>query len=258
MAKTEINAGVANALNLYQSISLAEMDSVSLMKRSDTKYVLAGHQLPELLINLSSSYRILEINNNRVSTYVTEYFDTATLKFFSDHLRGKSYRSKVRVRNYVESEISFLEVKKKDKKGNTIKTRVPVPVNAQNSLSEHHSFLLESLGHSFALEAVLKNAFNRITLVSLETQERVTIDLNISFEAPQDQVAFPGLVIVEIKQEGKLRKTPIVYALRNMKSRETSVSKYCLGVMRLRKDAKSNAYKSKRLSIQKLTGNLWK
>lgn len=258
MPKKPIDVEVADALSLYQEISLAEMDTVSLMKRSDTKYVLAGHQLPELLQSISSQYRVLEIDNNRVSTYITEYFDTPTLQFFSDHLRGKSYRSKVRVRNYKESGISFLEVKKKDKKGDTIKTRVPVSLDYQEVMTEHQPFVAECVGEQLDLESILFNSFNRITLVGLETLERSTIDLNLSFKTGTNEIEFPNLVIVEIKQEGKLRKTPVVRALRKMKARETSVSKYCLGVMRLRPDAKSNTYKGKKLSIQKLTGTQWK
>jgi hypothetical protein len=41
------------------------------------------------------------------------YFDTDSKRFYHDHHNGKVKRTKIRMRNYVESNLTFLEIKKK-------------------------------------------------------------------------------------------------------------------------------------------------
>ena len=95
------------------------MDSVSLMKRVDTKFIIHIEQLPQLLDIVYNDYRVLEINQNRVMTYKSNYFDTPNSNLYLLHHNGKSSRVKVRIRNYVESNLFFLEVKQKSNRGNT-------------------------------------------------------------------------------------------------------------------------------------------
>ena len=45
----------------YDPISLGEMESVALLRRLDTKYILHVQQLVKALRGLGSSYRVLEI-----------------------------------------------------------------------------------------------------------------------------------------------------------------------------------------------------
>ena len=87
------------------------------MKRTDTKFVVSKKMLPVLLETLKEKYRVLEIDNNRVMTYNSLYFDTKDQKFYREHHNGKINRLKVRMRKYVESELFFLEIKQKDHKG---------------------------------------------------------------------------------------------------------------------------------------------
>jgi hypothetical protein len=248
---------IEHLLPSFTGITLSEMDAVALMKRSDTKFTITIDQLRELLVDVSDEYHVLDIDGRRISTYRTEYFDTLDFRFFRDHLRGKAYRSKVRIRNYVESHKYFLEIKRKDKKGDTIKKRMIVDSFGTQSTEGQKEFVDASLGETLDLQHVFYNDFARVTLVGLETQERVTIDLNLTFEG-KTKATYPGLVIVEVKQEGKLRKTPIVKSLKKVQARDTSVSKYCLGVIRLNITGRSNLYKEKMRSIHKLTEATWK
>ena len=70
-------------------ITLKEMDAVALMKRTDTKFVVSKKMLPVLLETLKEKYRVLEIDNNRVMTYNSLYFDTKDQKFYREHHNGK-------------------------------------------------------------------------------------------------------------------------------------------------------------------------
>ena len=102
-------------LNDFDPITLSEMDSVKLMNRTDTKFVFKRTLLAELLPILKEQYRVLDIKGNLISSYKTLYYDTDNFQFFLDHHNGKGNRFKVRVRNYVESDLFFLEIKNKYK-----------------------------------------------------------------------------------------------------------------------------------------------
>jgi len=104
-----------NILQNFQPISLSEMDEVKLMNRTDTKFVLNRTLFNEVLPQLTSSYRVLEISDQRLSSYRTLYFDTSGFDLFLDHHNGKGNRFKVRIRKYVESNLFFLEIKNKFK-----------------------------------------------------------------------------------------------------------------------------------------------
>src|SRR5690606_28168066 len=96
-------------------IHLNEMDQVKLMDRVDTKYAFPLSKMSELLPQLVSEYRIFEINGVRLPTYKSLYYDDEKFTFYADHHKGKPNRYKVRIRNYVESGLFFLEVKHKNK-----------------------------------------------------------------------------------------------------------------------------------------------
>ncbi|MBK7182175.1 MAG: VTC domain-containing protein [Bacteroidetes bacterium] len=111
-------------LNTFTPITLAEMDSVKLMDRTDTKFLFPVNSLHAILNEIKDQYRILEVNGNRISQYESLYFDTPDFDLFHQHRRGKLNRYKVRFRRYVESELNFFEIKFKNNKGRTIKDRV--------------------------------------------------------------------------------------------------------------------------------------
>ena len=67
-----------NLLN-FDKITLAEMNSVSLMKRVDTKFILNESQLLEVLSKLYDDYKILEIDQERLMKYSTLYFDLSLI-----------------------------------------------------------------------------------------------------------------------------------------------------------------------------------
>ena len=99
----------------FNAIDLAEMDSVALMNRIDTKYAIHEDTFLEILPNLSAYYDILEVGGLKYSAYESLYFDSPRFEFFSDHHKKKNDRLKIRIRKYVNNNLSFLEVKRKRK-----------------------------------------------------------------------------------------------------------------------------------------------
>jgi SPX domain protein involved in polyphosphate accumulation len=70
---------------------------------------------------------VLEINGARLHHYQTLYFDTRDFALYSQHHNGQRARYKVRVREYLDSEMAFLEVKRKTNQNRTIKSRLQTP-----------------------------------------------------------------------------------------------------------------------------------
>ncbi|RTE55364.1 polyphosphate polymerase domain-containing protein [Arenibacter aquaticus] len=248
-----MNLQTTHIIKDYDNISLLEMNNVSLMKRTDTKFIIHQKELIPLLINIRDRYRILEIDGHRMMTYSSLYFDTPSKKFYHDHHNGKVNRTKIRIRKYVESARCYLEVKQKDGTGRTNKTRVPIPDFETNLSDESLNFIEQVTQKSFELEPIIWNNFNRITLVHKTAQERLTIDFNLMFKFQDSTKTYDNLVIIEVKQQRFSRTSPVVHQLKKKQINPYSLSKYCIGMISMYHDLKYNRFKEKIIKINKLT-----
>lgn len=244
---------VQKLMSEFSAISLEEMNSVALMKRTDTKFVINKSQLFTVLKEIEGQYKVLEINTDRIMSYSSLYFDTVDNKFYNDHHNGKNNRTKIRQRKYVESNLCFLEIKQKNGKGETNKTRIPVKDFELNLSKSSEAFIAQTTNQDFNLEPSLWNGFNRITLVNLKSKERVTIDLNLSFKINETEKSFKNLVVVEVKQERFNRNSAIVKVLKSLQQHPYSISKYCIGMISLYNDLKYNIFKKKLIKINNIT-----
>jgi hypothetical protein len=151
IAQTPCENGMAgeypcNGYDLQSFISLEEMDGVKLMNRTDTKFTFSISVLPEIFQNLSQFYDVLEIYNKRIHEYKSLYFDTKKRKFYYDHHNQRVNRFKVRFREYVDSGLTFLEVKRKNNKGKTIKKRLKVKDIVTSIKSEQQEYINKIIG----------------------------------------------------------------------------------------------------------------
>lgn len=243
---------VQEVLNSFEPISLKEMDRVKLMDRTDRKYNFNISLLPELLKMVRDDYRALEVEGTRMSRYETLYYDTPEFDLFQNHHNGKMNRYKIRLRRYVETKLTFFEVKFKNNKGRVIKNRVK-NTNAENSITDNSRQLLESVAGMTpeSIEPKLWVNYNRVTLVNNKQEERITIDLDLEVKNNEAEADFTGLVIIEVKQ-AKVHETPFVKCLKKMHIRKGGTSKYCLAVSKLIPDIKKNNFKPNILAIQKI------
>lgn len=233
------------------SISLAEMDNVKLMNRMDTKCIFSVQLLNKLLTECRDHYKVLLHAGTRSSFYKTLYFDTAELKFYFDHHNGYAKRYKVRMRNYTESSLFYLEVKYK-RYGRTDKKRIRINNFASDFSTEQSQFIDGITQKHFDIKPKLWNNFYRITLVNKYTPERVTIDTGLSFEQNGESVTMNNLVIGEIKQERTDFRSPILNLLKKNGIRPSGMSKYCLGIALMEKNIKRNSFKERILAIEKI------
>jgi VTC domain len=241
-----------SVINKFEPISLADMDSVKLMDRTDTKFTFNLAQLPQILEDVLLNYRVLEVDGKRISRYKTLYFDTKELDLYTKHHNGQSNRYKIRHRTYVESNLGFLEVKFKNNKGRTIKNRIKNLEVPENWQGKNQVFLNNMLPFepSVLIPAVWVN-YSRLTLVNKTSAERLTIDLDLEFERDTEKVNLSKLVIAEVKQE-KRKSSPILTILKKYHIREGSISKYCMAIAMTSDSVKKNNFKEKLLNVKQI------
>ncbi len=237
----------------FKSISLEEMDCVKFMRRVDTKFVLSEDQFWDLFPKLSEEYRILEVNNHRVSEYDSMYFDSPSFHFYKDHHRKKLNRMKIRIRKYKSNQLSFLEVKKKVK-GRTYKSRIKSDTWNSELTERDKEFLSDYYREYNDLVPSLTNNFVRVTLVNKNMTERLTIDFNVNYRVGSAKLGIPNLVICELKQQNLNRYSPFYSRMKNKQIRPLRISKYCLGIMKLYSEdqVRSNRFKERTLKLNKI------
>lgn len=215
----------------------------AMLERLDNKYVVHAPALQAALPELATLFDVLEIDDRRSFTYDTCYFDDPERRSFYDHHQGRRQRLKVRVRRYVDAALCFVEVKLKDKRGVTVKKRLPYDPAKFGTLDEtalaHVEQACRALcGRPYArpLEAVLHMSYRRVTLVAREGGERMTIDTGIHFHVRErDDAAGPqqstgdAVFIVETKS-AKGHGIADAVLRRHHQHPTDGCSKYCVGM----------------------------
>ena len=263
MLKSSINKLIEESLACFAPISLAEMGSVKLMNRIDTKFVVPQILLPVILNAAMGDYFVQEIDNKRVATYDTMYYDTPTLDMYLRHHNRQLVRQKIRVRNYVDTHQTFLEIKRKNNKGRTKKKRIEVAGWDIQSASQGtnkkgtwtvEQFIAQQSNYQWAeLIPHLRTQFSRITLVNKAMTERLTIDFDLGWEnvITNRSRTYEGLAIIELKQNGHLHSLMTDIML-NLRVHPLKISKYCIGTVLTSCDLKHNRFKTKLRRINKL------
>mgnify|MGYP003339124289 CR=1 FL=1 len=240
-------------LGSFEPISLKEMEPVKLMDRVDKKFMLTLGQLPQLLNEIRNDYFVLQVDGKRTTDYRTIYFDTDKYTCYLNHHNGKLNRYKIRSRQYVESNLNFFEIKFKTNKDRTKKNRISFEQQVRsidgraNEFMQSHTALNVSEFHPRMFID-----FTRITFVSKEMNERLTIDLQLSFRNESGEVQYDNLVIVEAKMSHGKANSSIVAAMKKFRVQEKSISKYCLGVAKLVPGIKTNRFKPTLIYLNKL------
>lgn len=246
---------ILNIIDTFCPIGLNDMDNVRLMNRIDTKYVMSVHKIPQFLEMMNESYKVLEISGERLFSYNSIYLDTCNYTFFRRHVRGMPGRSKVRYRTYLNTGITFLEVKVKTTKNRTIKWRIENCLakdgkcddTAMEFLSRHFQ------GEDLYLRPVIRNEFRRITFISRRLDERITLDFNLAFRCNgSSSLNLPELAIIELKKDSNSIKSAATGILKDISVYPTGFSKYCIGISYLCNVPHKNLVKPKLLLIKKV------
>jgi hypothetical protein len=243
-----------DVLNVYDSITLKEMEAEMLMQRFDLKFKFQINQLPFFLEKVASNYHVLEVGNNRLHKYESLYFDSEKFLLYQQHQNVRRNRYKVRYRRYADSDLTFFEIKLKTNKNITFKERI---------LQDNIEYLINDDTGKFISEKTKMDPkifspklwvyYSRITLVNKNADERITIDISTVFKMVGNtaSLSFPPLVVAEIKQS-KYFRSPFIAVMRENHIRESDISKYCMGIALMQENIKKNNFKHTILSINKL------
>jgi hypothetical protein len=239
-------------INCFEKIGLITLQNKApLLDRVDVKFAFSRLILDAVLQDCLDEYQILEIDGNFIFDYTTTYYDTANLLFYKQHRNGKGNRLKIRTRVYENSQVQFIEVKKKTNKGKTVKSRI-----ASSNIALENKFLKEKTGFQMAdLNENIISRYRRITLLHKQNREKITLDLNLNFENKDKKIAFDNIVIAEVKSE-KNGSALFVKIMKFHKIKEGSLSKYCLGVLTLGNTEKYNNFKSLYVKLLNLNNKL--
>lgn len=242
------------------SITLDEMDSVKLLNRIDSKYVTDEKVLEKVLEAAADhGYRALEVEGSRISPYNSMYYDTDSLKMFTDHHNRRLTRQKVRTRVYVSSGTTFLEIKRKNNRGRTKKKRTEIPPQEFMDFRADPvaaAYLAEKSAYTAdMLKPRLETIFRRITLVNRAKTERLTIDTALNFINHDTglKADLGTAVIIELKQDGRAA-SEMKNILLDCRVKPMRISKYCIGTTITNPGAKSNRFRMKVHKIEKITG----
>lgn len=250
-----MNPEIHDIVNSMKPITLDEMKGVKLMNRVDTKYLVTSEELLAILRGIRGNYYVQEVEGKRLSPYSTLYYDTPELTMYIIHHDRHLVRDKVRVRTYVDSQLTFCEVKHKTNKGRTKKKRIEIlPGTNIVENPETAAFLAERQPYPVeSLSPHLETAFDRFTLVNYEMTERLTIDCNLTFNnvVSGTKASMDSLVIMELKQDGRAHSL-LKEVLFDLRIKPYKISKYCIGTAMTRPEVKQNRFKKKIRRINKL------
>ena len=178
-----------NDLAVWRRMPTLDLDriaAVRLMNRVDTKYLVDEALCMELLELAADQYYVQIIDDCRACRYATLYYDTPQWDMYHLHHNRRLTRQKIRTRTYVETGVTYLEVKNKSHKGRTHKRRMALDRSlfaaaatdtaAADFLRREARYAPETLSPSLATR------FVRVTLVNHAMTERLTIDFDLHFD----------------------------------------------------------------------------
>ncbi len=244
---------IEKIISSFEPITLAEMKSVKLMNRTDTKFVTTRTMLERLLSMAQSDYYAQEIDGERNMLYDTTYFDTHNFSMYQEHQSGHTNRQKIRFRTYVSSNLQFMEIKTKNNHGRTKKKRIEVQ---DMDLQDEEKRLFIGQHLHFEVDDLLPhmhNFFHRITLVNRAKTERLTIDTGLEFNnlVTNTHREMGDLVIIELKRDG-LIFSPVLEMLRQLRIHPHGFSKYCMGAAMTNENLKINRFKPKLRDVERI------
>lgn len=231
-------------------ISLAEIIAqASLQTRVDRKYVVPLALLNEVLDGVDDDARVVEIDGVRGLGYQSVYFDTHDLRSYwlAEHSRRR--RFKIRTRTYLDSSQSYLEVKTRGARRNTVKDRVPYRTEDVRVLTDDGRGYVQAVFTETgvagvdpaALIPVLTTHYTRTTLFLPSSGSRATIDTGLAWELDGGRrLDRPEIAIVETKS-GQ-RASAVDRMLWSRGHRPAVISKYGTGMAALAPELPANKW----------------
>jgi hypothetical protein len=232
-------SAIASSILDLPTVALSELDAVAaLQTRTDRKYIVAPETIEELISHLPGGLRALTIDDRRVFSYESVYFDTPALRCYYDAARRRPRRFKVRTRTYLDSGRCTIELKHRDARGRTVKERRDHEIEARREIAPAIEFLTSFPAlRAIADELVptLTTSYRRSTLLVGDDEGRATIDGDVTaVDERGRRVDLSRHVLIETKANG--RPTQLDRVLWQLHVRPIRISKYCTSLAALHTD----------------------
>lgn len=244
--------GLLAVARRFEPASLEMLRSRALLRRTDTKFLLRSDVVIWALAAITNAYRVLPSGQRFLGRYRTIYFDTPDFLCFDDHRRGRRPRHKVRIRHYLDRQRTFFEIK--SKLGNDVTTKhreLRTYGDESFSDADRRTVSRQTGLPAGELRPSLLIDFSRMTLLGIDSEERMTIDFNVGFDGGPDS-NLEGVSIVEVKQAQLCRTTPIMKVLRAHGLRPHPASKYCTALALSRPSLRANALKRVLRTVERI------
>jgi hypothetical protein len=236
---------IAPALARLPAVDLASLDAIARLQiRRDRKYLVSPADVVRLVDLVPPPTRVLAIDELRVFRYESLYFDTEDLASYLAATRGRPERWKVRLRWYLDANRCVLEIKRRNRRGFTVKSRAdhsPYPGDQLDRKERDFVGACPAIREqAWRLRPVLRTAYRRATLL-LPEGDRVTVDLDLCSTATNsDSVCLVGMAVVETKSWR--RASTADHLLRSLGHRPVRMSKYATSLAALRTELPSNRW----------------
>ena len=174
----------------------------ALQQRSIASSCSAVGRLPPLLGRLRPATCCSWHGDREWARYESVYFDTPERELFHAHRRGRRPRYKIRIRHHVDRRLSFLEIKRKERSGRTMKTRLALPFGAGRADGSANASSSRRMRRVAAARLVpcVSISFLRLTLVGVTRNERLTLDRELRLSDDGRVEELPRVVVAEVKQ----------------------------------------------------------
>ena len=181
-----------------------------LQTRVDRKYFVPAGLFRRLIAELAGELRVLDIDGRRTFGYESVYFDTPQLTTYRAHLQRRRQRFKARTRTYTDSGLCMFEIKLTGARGETVKQRVPHPVQRRAeltpvALAHLHTTLGRPTGRTCHRGwPVLATTYQRTSFVARTGEYRLTCDVGLVCRNARHEIRDTGShVLVESKSAGR-------------------------------------------------------
>lgn len=201
-----------------------------IQQRAESKFVVSEATAAAFVAALPGQFAVLPAGDALVASYRSLYFDTDDLSFFHAHRRGRRVRHKVRIRHYPDRTLSVIEVKTRRSEHHTVKVRRPRAYGDSRVTAEDLAFVREHCGPVGDLVPQAWIAYRRVTLLGLESPERVTLDMQLDVWRLTGQGQLHRAVVIEVKQPRLDRHSVAMRWLRSAGCRPGWMSKYCVAI----------------------------
>lgn len=243
-------------LSALPDVSLCELDATAaLQRRRDHKYVLTPMQGVALTRELAEAgdRRVLEIDGRRTFRYESTYFDTLDLALYRAAVQRRRQRAKVRIRRYVDTGSTFLEVKLRDKRGMQQKHRMAIERPTQRLDVDMRRFVdslvgpILGVGFARTLRPTSITRYRRTTILHDASATRATLDTDLMcFDVrPRERgISSPAMSLDAVILESKSGSgnADLDRMLWDRGLRPAKISKYCTGLAALDPELPSNRW----------------